>query len=348
MKRNYVIDLDGTIGGWDTNKYTVKKILAENKDKEVSARINSLGGSLDHGLDIAQQFKDHGKVTAYIYGLTASAATVASLGAKKVAMSKNAFYLIHRVSNYVEFAGTMNEEQIEQIIQELEANKQDNKKIDLVLARMYAEKTKKSIDEIYEIMKKGAWLNADEAKEYGFIDEILDDSEQTVFTNSMKDKFNLAEIPLPPMEPQENEKSDLGKVMDYIDKMFNNNNNPQKNEQKMDTLTNFEHLNATLGVDGFEQNGEFVALTGEQMNAVNEKIDSLTKENEAKTAELAEKENALAELNAKVAELEAEVKRMQDEPGAIDSREFEAEKEDEQENDHVANARKMFEDLKNF
>ena len=52
--------------------------------KPANVRISSLGGAVDDGLDIRQQFVDHGNVTAYLYGLVASSATIAALGAKKV------------------------------------------------------------------------------------------------------------------------------------------------------------------------------------------------------------------------------------------------------------------------
>lgn len=106
-------------------------------------RVSSLGGSVDDALDIRQQFLDHGNVTCYLYGYVASAATILATGAKKTCMSRYAFYLIHKVSNWVDAWGNYNADQIQQLIDDLKANKLENDKMDLVLANLYANKCKK-------------------------------------------------------------------------------------------------------------------------------------------------------------------------------------------------------------
>ena len=90
---DYQLYLNTTIGCWNCSKTAVREVLARHKNKPVNVLISSPGGLLDDGLDIMQQFKDHGDVTAYISGFTASAATVAAMGAKKIVMGKYSFFL---------------------------------------------------------------------------------------------------------------------------------------------------------------------------------------------------------------------------------------------------------------
>ena len=112
----YNINIDDYIGRWGYSKQYIRNQLAGLKGKPVNVRISSLGGSVEHGLDIRQQFLDHGEVTAYLYGLVASSATIAALGAKKVCISKYCMFLVHKVSNWVDAWGQMNADQIQQLI----------------------------------------------------------------------------------------------------------------------------------------------------------------------------------------------------------------------------------------
>lgn len=115
----YNINIDDYIGRWGYSKQYIRNQLAGLKGKSVNVRISSLGGSVEHGLDIRQQFLDHGDVTAYLYGLVASSATIAALGAKKVCISKYCMFLVHKVSNWVDAWGQMNADQIQELIDDL-------------------------------------------------------------------------------------------------------------------------------------------------------------------------------------------------------------------------------------
>ena len=143
---NYQLTLDAFIGPWAYSKQYVRNVLSGYADKHVDAKISSLGGNLDHGLDIRQQFIDHGDVTVYLSGFVASAATVIAMGAKKIVMSRYAMFLVHKCSNFIDAWGSYNADQMQQLIDELEANKKENDKIDVVLANMYAAKCKKKFN----------------------------------------------------------------------------------------------------------------------------------------------------------------------------------------------------------
>ena len=287
----YNINIDDYIGRWGYSKQYIRNQLAGLKGKPVNVRISSLGGSVEHGLDIRQQFLDHGDVTAYLYGLVASSATIAALGAKKVCISKYCMFLVHKVSNWVDAWGQMNADQIQELIDDLKENKLQNDKFDLVLAQMYANKCNKQIDEILDTLKAGRWLTAQEALEYGFVDEIIEDAkEDKVNLASFTDKLNVLGFPaLPQMDNKEDKESGwFQRIMEKLDAF-----SPLLKSENSTHLINlimkkdYQKVNAILNVEGleFDKDGK-VTLTEAQMKALNEKFDALEKEASDKQAEV--------------------------------------------------------------
>ena len=287
----YNINIDDYIGRWGYSKQYIRNQLAGLKGKPVNVRISSLGGSVEHGLDIRQQFLDHGDVTAYLYGLVASSATIAALGAKKVCISKYCMFLVHKVSNWVDAWGQMNADQIQELIDDLKENKLQNDKFDLVLAQMYANKCNKQIDEILDTLKAGRWLTAQEALEYGFVDEIIEDAkEDKVNLASFTDKLNVLGFPaLPQMDNKEEKESGwFQRIMEKLDAF-----SPLLKSENSTHLINlimkkdYQKVNAILNVEGleFDKDGK-VTLTEAQVKALNEKVDALEKEASDKQAEV--------------------------------------------------------------
>lgn len=287
----YNINIDDYIGRWGYSKQYIRNQLAGLKGKPVNVRISSLGGSVEHGLDIRQQFLDHGDVTAYLYGLVASSATIAALGAKKVCISKYCMFLVHKVSNWVDAWGQMNADQIQELIDDLKENKLQNDKFDLVLAQMYANKCNKQIDEILDTLKAGRWLTAQEALEYGFVDEIIEDAkEDKVNLASFTDKLNVLGFPaLPKMDNKEDKESGwFQRIMEKLDAF-----SPLLKSENSTHLINlimkkdYQKVNAILNVEGleFDKDGK-VTLTEAQVKALNEKVDALEKEASDKQAEV--------------------------------------------------------------
>lgn len=170
MKYNF--GLDGDIGGCVYTKEYVRWKLQGMEGKPVTVRINSLGGRVDHALAIAQQFRDHGDVTCVIVGMCASAATIVCMGAAKVIMDSNALFLAHKCLNTVFKWELMNADQIREFIAKLEKNAEDNETIDRVIATMYANKSGLPVSRVLEIMKRGAWLDAEHVGQLKLVDEV--------------------------------------------------------------------------------------------------------------------------------------------------------------------------------
>ena len=293
---DYQLYLNTTIGFWNSSKTAVREVLAKYKDKPVNVLISSPGGLLDDGLNIMQQFKDHGDVTVYISGFTASAATVAAMGAKKIVMGKYSFFLVHKCSNFIDAWGSFNADQIQKLIEDLEANKKENDKIDVVLAQLYADRCGKPISEILNVLKEGKWLNATEALELGLIDEISTEDKKQNLSLADKDRFVNMGLPVEQLNFGDDEApswfsrflaSFSGKKKDSTtqeDNGDNSNNNSTQMKKK------FNSVGKVLGKEDFGTADDgTVAITGDEMQKVEDHVASL--------------ESTIADLNTQIENL---------------------------------------------
>ena len=142
---------------------------------ELTVRICSPGGSLSEGLAICALFRDHGNVHAYIQGMTASAATVLAMGAKKVSMSSESVILVHNASYMLLEWEQANKERLAEKQEEYETLRRDLSTLDGVMARLYAKRSGRSEEEMSSLMTDERWLSAEEALSLGLVDEIIGD-----------------------------------------------------------------------------------------------------------------------------------------------------------------------------
>lgn len=235
---NYDLTLKGFVGGWNFDSDYIDYILAKKKDTCVNVLIDSLGGLTNTALSVSSAFRNHGNVNVTFRGMNASAATIASLGAKHIAMDEDALYLIHKCSVTVFEWASMNEEELAEHIKKLEHTRQNSMKVDVAVARAYAKRTGKTTDELLELMSKELWLTAEEAKEYGFVDEVIKTEEkqkaEVVLTSSMEERFKEAGIPIPSMLKHE-EESFFSRMMKFFTSQNNKtmeSNQQQQNQQQ--------------------------------------------------------------------------------------------------------------------
>lgn len=148
----------------------VKKGLAEAEDNEVTIEINSGGGDVFAGNEIYYLLQESDKDTiADITGFAGSAATLICCGADKVRAVPSAMYMIHNVSSGAQGDYREMEHQSE-VLQT--ANK--------AIATAYQMKTGLEEKELLKMMNDETWLSASEAKEHGFIDEVIGEDPQEI------------------------------------------------------------------------------------------------------------------------------------------------------------------------
>lgn len=338
----YQITIDDMIGCYGYSKNFVRNAISGYQGKPVNVKISSLGGSVDDALDIRQQFVDHGDVTAYIFGFTASAATIIAMGAKKVCMSKYAMFLVHKVSNWVDAWGQYNSDQIQELIEQLKENKLQNDKIDLVLASLYAAKCKKSINDIADILKDGSWLTADEAKEIGFVDEIIEEGENEkvdyAVLNTKLNAFGLTPVQVSNKDEKPEDKTPglLATIVQKLDNLLGHKADDTPQTQDNTTIKmkeDYLNVNSILNVKGieFDKDGK-VTFTEDQVKAINDAV-------KAKEDSITEKDTKIIELNTQIENLEKGPGDKTDHVEGNDGKEGESNK---------VTTRSMYDEVKNY
>lgn len=140
---------------------------AENAVDVLDIEINSPGGSVFDGYTIYQEIKslrDRGViVNAIITGMAASMASVICMACNKVSMVPHGRMMIHDASSNA----YGNSEELRKTADLLDGVSAD-------IANIYAEKTGESPEKMRGMMKKETWMNAKDALDQKFIDEIID------------------------------------------------------------------------------------------------------------------------------------------------------------------------------
>lgn len=324
---DYQIIIDDYIGDWwaGTDKQSIRVKLAKLKEQHVDVKISSFGGSLDDGLDIRQQFVDHGDVTAHLHGFVASAATVIAMGAKKIVMGKYALFLVHQCSNYVSEWGQMNATDLQLLIDRLQKNKEDNEKIDMVLAAMYASRCKNHTqEELLDLLKESKWLTAQEACDWGFVDEILDaDEDAPELTNAIAKKFNSAGLPMTGLEIQPERGGLFHTILDTlksIKEMITSNDKSATCDENTSTTIvkmneEFKTVASVLKIDTLASEDGKVALTNDQLQAIEDRLNELESQHSDDVNTIAERDNAINTLEQQVNNLQ---KAPADETSTVD------------------------------
>lgn len=306
--------IDSFIGDGAYSKQFVRQMLGEDPE-ETEVNISSLGGNVDHALNIHDQFASHGNIIINYTGFNASSATVIGLGAKKTKMSENSFYLIHKVMSWVDEFGYMNEDDIESLIEKLSKEKNENGKITLQLAGMYSKKSGKGVKEILNLMKKETWLTASEARDWGFVDEVYSPGKKE---NFLEDSARVAMIaaagfPLPERKAslsnlhkntEEEQEKLLNRFVSKLSSMFNQN--PQhKNIMKKQ----YVNINKALAVEKLDE------LTEAHLDSIDARLNTLT---QAEADRVKANEN-LIQVNDALNSLDESVKTAEGTTAKIDA-----------------------------
>lgn len=269
------IKIDTGIGGWGYNKQLLRIDLDGTEQDGAVLEISSLGGSAFDAIDMYNQIAQHGNVEVVFTGPSASAATLLAMSAKKVSIIENAFILVHKVSAYVDNYGTFNEEELDKLIQDLQTIRTENQKFDLAFARIYSKKSGNSINDTLELMKRDTWISAQEAKELGLVDEILEPSEKyNFYTERFAACVKSCDLPEIPQSQIAN------------------------HESQITNMKQFEKLNALLEVEELQASDEGCYLNDEQLNAIEQALTEATQLAEIYSATKAENATATSERNA--------------------------------------------------
>lgn len=174
--------IDGYIGQDDgmailfgaPENFSLKKLTAfldklPAGTKELKVEINSGGGSVTEGFAIHDRLVSSG-LTIYteVLGLCGSIATIIALAAKKEnrSMHANSEYFIHNPFWQPMAPDAMEADDLQRLADELRLS--ENKIVDF-----YSEKTGQKADKLQEFMDKAQSFTAEQAKEMGFVSNII-------------------------------------------------------------------------------------------------------------------------------------------------------------------------------
>lgn len=150
----------------------VIKLLPDNGE-DVEVIINSNGGLVDVGNEIYTALKLYnGKVTIDVV-MAGSAASVIAMAGNPTRISPVGQIMIHN-SSMGAWGDYRDMDKASEILQ----------KTNQSISKAYQIKTGRSQEELLDRMNKVSWLTADEAKELGFVDEILFENERPVMVAS--------------------------------------------------------------------------------------------------------------------------------------------------------------------
>ena len=165
----------------------VTEYLADLDVENIDVYINSNGGVVDTAIAINNALRRHkAKVTVNIDGIAASAATLITCAGDIVRMPKNALFMIHNPSTIA----MGDSEEMRKQADVLEKYKNS-------ITETYLQKVNIDKEKLSELMDNETWLNAEEALEYGFIDEITENTDIQVVGNKVISNnmvFNMAEF----------------------------------------------------------------------------------------------------------------------------------------------------------
>lgn len=283
-----IFKIYGPIDRYGWQLYRVRSFLSEHAKDEVIIEVNSLGGSVNDAMMISKEIKDHGNVTVRLLAFCASASTWMAYGAKRVEIADDALWLCHQASVSVEIYASMNADELEKAIADLEKSKKMAEATDLIIARKYLNKAiangkETALAKVLDLMKEEKYLTAQEVLELGFVDGIITDarsmtSEVRQFVVENHAALQMPAVPAPAAQ-QEEEEGLVVRVRNIVSEIFGSRqqNNGQKDtppiKQNTSMKKQFALINALLAVAALEasEDGK-VTLTQEQMQSIEDAL----------------------------------------------------------------------------
>ena len=168
------IYLYGTVG-YDIDSNYMRLALDEATDGDLELRINSGGGDVFEGQAIYSLLESWktttgNRVIVYIDGIAASVASVIAMAGSEIQMSSNALMMIHNPWTPAAVGGADDLRDLANVLD----------KIRETIVTVYETRSGIDRDAIGLMMDEETWFTAAEAVNFGFADQIVNASEETV------------------------------------------------------------------------------------------------------------------------------------------------------------------------
>ncbi|MGO5072347.1 head maturation protease, ClpP-related [Clostridium sporogenes] len=195
----------------------IEKAINDANGEELEIMVNSPGGYVDVGSEIFTLLKDYkGTVIVKIVGMAASAASVAAMGGDIIKISPTGRLMIHNASGVIQGD-----------YRDMDHGSEILKECNKAISNAYMLKTGMKQEELLDLMNKETFMNAQRAKELGFIDEIMFDTSNKL-TNSYG---NTGLLPKDVIEKIRNS-------IDIPNSIGNKNDTNKLDDEKLNNLKN--------------------------------------------------------------------------------------------------------------
>lgn len=156
--------IHGDIGSYDIEAIDLIKALQSVGSQDVEFRIQSYGGSVYEGLAMFNAIKAHkGKTVGVVDGLVASISSYFLMACDTIQMPANATLMIHNPA----IGAWGGEDEIQSALTQLQNAKN-------TIADAYVERSGQSLDDVLAAMETETWFTAQQALEFGLVDEVID------------------------------------------------------------------------------------------------------------------------------------------------------------------------------
>jgi ATP-dependent protease ClpP protease subunit len=293
--------------GWQL--WRVRSFLAEHAKDEVTIEVNSLGGSVNDAMMISKEIADHGNVTVRLLAFCASAVTWMGFGAKRVEIADDAMWLCHQSSVLVDIYSSLNADDIEKTIEDLQKSKKLAEATDLIIARKYLDKATANgkdttLAKVIDLMKEEKYLTAQEVLALGFVDGIITNAKS--MTNEVRqfvvENHAALKMPAVPEETTVQEEEGLmARVRNMVSELLGGKKDPEapaaeENDNKVEITQpqnqptmkkEFKLVLQLLGMAAFTVNEQGALLTEEQLQKIEDQLQQAKQEHDDAAAAVA-------------------------------------------------------------
>jgi ATP-dependent Clp protease protease subunit len=197
------IDVNGAIGG--ESGFTLSKfdevVKDTPEDVTVRLRLKTDGGNVFEAFAIHDRLRTiPNRTEVDMIGATASAGTIIAAGADYRRITKNSRHLVH----FTQVEARGDKSKLSQVFNQLE-------EFDKQLVEIYMGFITKTQEELMALMSAEIWQSAEEAKAWGFVDEIIEEKKNSI-NNQIFDNMADPKIKVTNMTEEEKETMDALKA----------------------------------------------------------------------------------------------------------------------------------------
>jgi ATP-dependent Clp endopeptidase proteolytic subunit ClpP len=303
----------------------VEQMQASANADELIVHIHSRGGDVTEGFAIHDALLNSGKkITTINDGLCASIATVIFLAGTTRKAISNGEFMIHNPWGYGPFKGGD--------AAAFASYSEDLQKAEDKIIQLYANVTGQGEDSLREMMKVQTYMSSEEAKNVGFVTEIIEALKAVAYlkplkTNSKKQEPTMANKLL---EKLNTLMTDIKGLLTGTEALNLDLTTADGKVFHIETENDFPAVGDMCTIDGASpadgdytlSDGTVIAVSAGKITAITPKVEdaapapaadaaaiaAIKKENEELRAQIAEQETTMAAIETQLTEFKAQVK----------------------------------------